>query len=68
MPFPAHFVDAHHRYWDDARLLFDRERWANADQLYALRASTTFDRENVERHREAAGAIRAMVHLAEDEA
>jgi hypothetical protein len=138
MPFPAHFVDAHHRYWDDARLLFDRERWANADQLYGFSAECGlkavmqalgmrvdeagkprerehqehvpriwlvfknfvagrdgaqyarllpegepfadwshhdryahrrhFNRENVERHREAAGAIRAMVHLAEDEA
>ena len=36
MPYPANFVDAHHRHWEDAQLLFRNHRWANADQLYGL--------------------------------
>ena len=31
MPRPADFADAHRRHWTDAELLFERERWANAD-------------------------------------
>ena len=38
MPHPADFVDAHHRHWTDAELLFERDRWANADQLYGFSA------------------------------
>ena len=36
MPHPADFTDAHHRHWEDAELLFDQQRWANADQLYGF--------------------------------
>ena len=36
MPYPANFVDAHNRHWNDAQLLFQHHRWANADQLYGL--------------------------------
>ena len=36
MPHPADFVDAHHRHWADAKLLFEHDRWANADHLYGL--------------------------------
>ena len=32
MPHPADFVDAHHRHRADAELLFEHDRWANADQ------------------------------------
>lgn len=32
----ADFLDAHLRHWDDAELLFDATRWANADHLYGL--------------------------------
>ena len=32
------FHDAHLRHWQDAELLFERQRWANADQLYGLSA------------------------------
>lgn len=32
------FVDAHSRHWQDAELLFEHQRWANADQLYGLSA------------------------------
>lgn len=32
------FHDAHNRHWDDAELLYESERWANADQLYGLSA------------------------------
>lgn len=32
------FHDAHSRHWDDAELLYESERWANADQLYGLAA------------------------------
>jgi len=35
---PADFVDAHRRHWQDAELLFDQSRWANADQLYGFSA------------------------------
>ena len=38
MPHPADFVDAHCRHWADAELLFERGRWANADQLYGFSA------------------------------
>ena len=38
MPHPANFVDAHRRHWTDAELLFDHERWANADHLYGFSA------------------------------
>ena len=36
MPYPADFVDAHARHWDDAQILFRHERWASADQLYGF--------------------------------
>ena len=38
MPHPVDFVDAHRRHWADAELLFDHDRWANADQLYGFSA------------------------------
>ncbi len=38
MPHSADFTDAHHRHWEDAELLFDGRRWANADQLYGFSA------------------------------
>ena len=38
MVHPADFVDAHRRHWKDGELLFDNERWANADQLYGFSA------------------------------
>ena len=38
MPHPADFVDAHHRHRADAELLFENDRWANADQLYGFSA------------------------------
>lgn len=38
MPHPADFMDAHLRHWLDAELLFERRRWANADQLYGYSA------------------------------
>ena len=38
MPHPVDFVDAHRRHWGDAELLFDHDRWANADQLYGFSA------------------------------
>ena len=34
----ADFLDAHMRHWDDAELLFNATRWANADHLYGLAA------------------------------
>ena len=37
-PHPADFADAHRRHLEDAELLFDRERRANADHLYGLSA------------------------------
>ena len=33
MPYDADFTDAHRRHWEDAELLHDHERWANADQM-----------------------------------
>lgn len=36
MTYPADFTDAHRRHWEDAELLFARNRWANADQLYGF--------------------------------
>ena len=38
MPHDADFSDAHRRHWEDAELLYEHERWANADQLYGLSA------------------------------
>ena len=38
MAYPADFSDAHSRHWEDAELLYDDERWANADQLYGFSA------------------------------
>lgn len=32
------YTDAHERHWSDAELLFDRQRWANADHLYGMSA------------------------------
>lgn len=32
----ADFHDAHERHWDDAQLLFQGQRWANADHLYGV--------------------------------
>ncbi len=37
-PYPADFADAHRRHWEDAELLFEQRRWANADQLYGFSA------------------------------
>lgn len=34
----ADFLDAHVRHWDDAELLYDSQRWANADHLYGVAA------------------------------
>lgn len=30
------YLDACERHWSDAKLLFDKERWANADHLYGI--------------------------------
>ena len=38
MLHPADFADAHRRYLEDAELLFEKARWANADHLYGLSA------------------------------
>ena len=38
MVHPADFRNAHDRHWCDAELLFQRGRWANADQLYGYSA------------------------------
>jgi hypothetical protein len=32
------FLDAHRRHWQDAELLFQHQRWANADHLYGFSA------------------------------
>ena len=32
------FHDAHKRHWADAELLYNEERWANADHLYGMAA------------------------------
>lgn len=32
------FLDAHHRHWDDAELLYQAQRWANADHLFGVSA------------------------------
>ena len=37
-PHPADFFDAHRRHWEDAEILFGRDRRENADQLYRLSA------------------------------
>jgi hypothetical protein len=34
----ADFLDAHERHWDDARKLFEAQRWANADHLFGFSA------------------------------
>lgn len=36
--WPADFLDAHRRHWDDGEVLFQRRRWANADYLYGFSA------------------------------
>lgn len=38
MAHAADFADAHSRHWEDAELLRDNGRWANADQLYGFSA------------------------------
>ena len=38
MTYVADFADAHRRHWDDAEVLFQHARWANADQLYGFSA------------------------------
>ena len=38
MPHPVDFTDAHYRHWEDAELLYDNNRWANADQSYGFSA------------------------------
>lgn len=38
MTYPADFADAHRRHLEDAELLFENARWANADHLYGLSA------------------------------
>lgn len=38
MAHPADFPDAHVRHWRDAELLFEAQRWSNADQLYGFSA------------------------------
>lgn len=38
MPYDTDFADAHRRHWEDAELLHDHGRWANADQLYGFSA------------------------------
>lgn len=35
---PTDFLDAHERHWQDAELLLDNQRWANADHLYGVSA------------------------------
>lgn len=34
----ADYLDAHERHWDDAEMLRDAQRWANADHLYGMAA------------------------------
>ena len=34
----ADFRDAHERHWDDAEMLYNSSRWANADHLYGMAA------------------------------
>ena len=38
MPHSQDNVNSHHRHWRDAEFLFQKCRWANADQLYGLSA------------------------------
>ena len=38
MTYADDFTDAHRRHWQDAELLFENERWANADHLYGFSA------------------------------
>lgn len=35
---PSDFLNAHHRHWTDAELLYSQDRRANADHLYGLSA------------------------------
>ena len=63
MPHPADFVDAHHRHWADAELLFEHDRWANADQLYYAHGGYC-GRTDVETHRNAADAVGTIVESA----
>ncbi len=32
------FLDAHSRHWEDAQILFQNQRWANADHLFGMAA------------------------------
>ena len=91
MPHPADFVDAHHRHWADAELLFDHDRWGkpifqsfidtleDSEYLDRLPPGEPFgdwshhdryahrgycNRPDVEAHRHAAGAVRAIVETA----
>lgn len=34
----ADFLNAHERHWDDAEILLQAQRWANADHLYGIAA------------------------------
>ena len=34
----ADFRDAHERHWEDAEMLYNSSRWANADHLYGMAA------------------------------
>jgi len=38
MCWPEDYLDAHDRHWEDAELLFQEGRLANADHLYGLSA------------------------------
>lgn len=38
MEMKEDFLDAHQRHWHDAELLFQMQRWANADHLYGFAA------------------------------
>jgi hypothetical protein len=40
----ADFQDAHERHWQDAELLFDAQRLANADHLYGMAAESGLKR------------------------
>lgn len=38
MTLPEDFFDAHQRHYDDAKSLYARQRWANADHLFGVSA------------------------------
>ncbi|MGV6477202.1 SAM-dependent methyltransferase [Azotobacter vinelandii] len=38
MDMDTDFLDAHRRHWEDAELLYETARWANADHLYGIAA------------------------------